>query len=314
MKLFRLIFYIFFKQDLAFINSPLQFICFVEYSKKYKNNFDTIFIGYTSAMSMHCIKEVEKFYKNKIKLKTFYLNDLLNIHFLHFLLNIKKYLLFNYKSILVGDHRYYLHRKIATISKKKIFIDDGFSSIYFNKFYQEKVPNSIFFTTFPQKYNVSNVIENNFGFLKKIYKSKKVISKNSIFLLSAMSEKKFMTEKQYFYWISKLLKKIKGPVTIIPHRSEIKLFRKRKNLFKKKHNIQINYLPIEISLGFSDFLPGTIIHNYSSCAITLKKILKNKKINILNYDHQLSVDIAKKFDWKAMEEFLSKNNLKSISF
>ena len=65
MRAISAIFYFLLKKNLAFINSPLQFICFVEYIKKFENNFDILFIGYTQNYSVKSIKKVESFYKKK---------------------------------------------------------------------------------------------------------------------------------------------------------------------------------------------------------------------------------------------------------
>ena len=66
MKVLLAVFYLLFKRDLAFINSPLQFICCTEYLKKFENNFNILFIGYTKDYSIKSIKKVENFYKSKI--------------------------------------------------------------------------------------------------------------------------------------------------------------------------------------------------------------------------------------------------------
>jgi len=318
MRAILAIFYFLLKKNLAFINSPLQFICFVEYIKKFENNFNILFIGYTQNYSVRSIKKVESFYKKKnIKFKVIYLNEILNIHIFHFILNLRKYFFLKLDAVVIGDYRYYLHQKIFSISKKRIFVDDGFGSLYFNKFFSEKIPNSIFFTCYPLNYNVENIIENNFEYLRSLYKFKKKI-KGSIFILPGLSEKKIMTRNQYFNWICQIKNLIKGEITLVPHRHEID-FIKNSNYLKKKFNIKINYLPIEISLLKFNYLPRYIFHNYSSCSITLNKIL-GKKVKILNYNNKYLekyIDIYNKGKKPnetifAMKKFLIKNKLKSL--
>ena len=318
MRAILTVFFFLTKRKLVFINSPLQFICCVEYLTKFKDNHNTLFVGYAKKFTIRSIKAVENFYKNKkIKFKVIYLDEILNIYFFHFILNVRKYFLFKFDSVIVGDYRYYLHRKIISISNKKIFVDDGFGSLFFNKFFPKKIQNSIFFTTYPLNYNVNKVIENNFDYLKDLYKFKKK-SKGTIFILPGLSQKSIMTKNQYFNWILNIKKKIKGTLTLVPHRHEINLIMKSK-ILKKKFSLKINYLPIELSLLKFDFLPETIVHNYSSCSITLNKIL-GKKTKILNYQNKYLENTIDHYSrgekpndtMLPMKKFYKKNKLKSL--
>ena len=255
--------------------------------------------------------------KKKFKLRVIYLDEILNIYFFHLILNLRKFFFSKFRTILVGDYRYYLHRKIISIAKKKIFVDDGFGSLYFNKFFSKKVNNSTFFTTYPSKYNVGKIIENNFEYLKSLYNVKKKI-KGAIFLLPGLSEKKVLSEELYFEWINNIKKKLKGPITIIPHRNEIDLI-KRTEILNRNFHIKISDLPIELSLLKFSYLPKKIIHNYSSCAVTLNKII-GKKVKILNYQNrelEKIVDYYNKGKKRndtilPMKNFLAKKKLKFV--
>ena len=127
-----------------------------------------------------------------------------------------------------------------------------------------------------------------------------------------------MTKDQYLDWILNIKKKIKGQMTLIPHRHEINLIIKSK-ILKKNFSIKVNYLPIELSLLKFNFLPKLIVHNYSSCSITLNKIL-GKKVKILNYKNKF---LEKYIDYfnkgkkpndtiPAMEKFYKKSKLKFL--
>tara|TARA_B100000575_G_scaffold294533_1_gene311207 strand:+ start:8064 stop:8537 length:474 start_codon:yes stop_codon:yes gene_type:complete len=123
MKTVFAVYYFLTKKDLAFINSPLQFICFIEYFKKFKNNFNILFVGYSKPYNIQSIKKVENFYKKKkFKLRVIYLDEILNIYFFHLILNLRKFFFSKFRTILVGDYRYYLHRKIISIAKKKYLL------------------------------------------------------------------------------------------------------------------------------------------------------------------------------------------------
>lgn len=282
MKTVLTVYYFLIKKHLIFINSPLQLICCMEYLNKFKNNFYILFAGYSKEYNIESIKEVEKFYKKrKNKFKIIYLNEILNIYIFHFILNLRKYFFLKFETVLIGDYRYYLHRKIFSISKKTIFVDDGFGSLWFNRFFRKRVPNSVFFTAYPLKYNVSKTIENNFEYLKSLYKVNKKQTKSCFFLLPGLSEKKILENNQYFKWIYNIKNKIKGSITIIPHRIELDLIN-NSDFLKSKFSVKVNNLPIELSLIKSRYLPRKIIHSYSSCAITLNKIFGNK-VEILNY-------------------------------
>ncbi len=314
MRTILAVFYFLTKKKLAFINSPLQFICCVEYLKKFKDCYSILIVGYTHDYSIRSIKKVENFYKKKkIKFKVIYLNEILNVHFFHFILNLRKYFFLKLDSVIIGDYRYYLHQKIISLSNKKIFVDDGFSSLSFNKFFKKKIQNSIFFSAYPLNYNVNKVIENNFDYLKSLYKFKKKI-KGTIFVLPGLSQKEVMTKDQYLNWILNIKKKIRGQLTLIPHRHEINLLMQSK-ILKKKFSIKINYLPIELSLLKFDFLPKVIVHNYSSCSITLNKIL-GKKVKILNYQNKYYRNkyLKKIYDTyhKGIEKFYKKNKSKFL--
>ena len=203
------------------------------------------------------------------------------------------------------------------MQKKKIFVDDGFGTLYFNKFFSKKIHNSTFFTTYPSKYNVGKIIENNFDYLKSLYSEKKKI-KGSIFLLSGLSEKKVLSEEKYFRWIYNIKKKLKGPITIIPHIIEIDLI-KRTEILNTNFHIKISDLPIELSLLKFSYLPKKIIHNYSSCAVILNKII-GKKVKILNYQNRDLEKIVDSYNKGKkpndtilpMKSFLIKKKLKFI--
>ncbi len=133
-----------------------------------------------------------------------------------------------------------------------------------------------------------------------------------------MSEKKVLSEELYFEWINNIKKKLKGPITIIPHRNEIDLI-KRTEILNRNFHIKISDLPIELSLLKFSYLPKKIIHNYSSCAVTLNKII-GKKVKILNYQNrelEKIVDYYNKGKKRndtilPMKNFLAKKKLKFV--
>lgn len=292
MKIFYLLIRkVFFSDNIAMLNSPLQFINFFEYEKNLKFKFNFIIIGYTSIESLIVLKKTIKYFKCSHE-NIFFINEIIGVKFFHFLLNIKKIFLKNFELCLVGDFRYYLHKKVYKMSKSCIIVDDGTNSILLkNKdFKREK---TIFYSLFNLKFNAKKILPNNLDFLSKQIENKK-IKNTSLVLLPGFYNKFEQPKDIYIKEVLKIIKKIKGKIQIIPHRVEYDFVRKNFYFLKNSRiNFQFPYLPIEIFLLKNKLIPKKIYSIYSTSTITLHKMLKDKKIQLINCDYKYPKNMEK---------------------
>tara|TARA_Y100000816_G_C26107904_1_gene589552 strand:- start:3923 stop:4873 length:951 start_codon:yes stop_codon:yes gene_type:complete len=273
---FKLIYYLLFKGKIALINSPLQFINFIEFcniNKKYNPRKIPILVGYTVDAEVQRIKKINKILKLNYNL--FYLEENINIYFIHFILKLRKLLVIKYDNCIIGDLKYYLHREYFKLSKKKNVLDDGTSSFGIKKLFKNiLVTNTVFFTIFDNiKLKKIKVIKNNYLFLKKKYDVKKKISNDEIHFISSKLHENIKNSDLVFKFIEKLAKSTKKKVFYIPHPKE----KLRPSIRKLQIRILKLDIPIELYYLNKYKLPSKIILNYSTSCFTLNKIFKNYK-------------------------------------
>ena len=127
MNLINCIFNLIFSRKFNLINSPFQFLCFIEYFKKNKNNFKSssvVYVGYCSSLSKEQIKNINtKIYKTNLKI--YFLDEIFNIKIFHVFLFILKKLKRNFLLSVCGTYQYYLFKEFIKKSNETILLDDG---------------------------------------------------------------------------------------------------------------------------------------------------------------------------------------------
>jgi hypothetical protein len=281
MKNFFLIFYnILFNRELVLINSPLQFINFIEF-KNYKNKINEkiycryVFLGYLNDKEINIINYLNKKINSSSALIIPFKKNI-NIYILHFLIKVKKLFLKKYNQVVIGDYNYYLFKEFYKISNSRILLDDGTNSLEFEKSFKLDKKNLIIFTFFDKKiYQHASIIENKFlhlkDFLRKKYKKK--VKKIGYFIGSPYVELEILTRDQYYFYIKDIISKNKNIDFIyVPHAREISSNYTKYN-FKKILESKYNF---ELFLINSSFYPIMIVGGYSTLFITIKNIFNNK--------------------------------------
>ena len=180
---FLIFFHVLFKKEIVLLNSPLQFINFVEFISSQKNNYkfsyEYIFLGYLNNKEINIINNINKKISfNKYKIIPFKKN--INIFLLHFFIKFRKFFLTKYNQIIFGDYNYYLFREFYKISNSRIMLDDGTSSLQFKKLFRIEKKNLMIYSIFDKKiYSHKKVIKNNFYYLRNFLKNIKKIKKKN---------------------------------------------------------------------------------------------------------------------------------------
>ena len=271
---------ILFSRELVLINSPLQFVNFIEFVnyKKKKNEkiyCRYVFLGYLNDKQINIINYLnKKINSNSILIVPFKKN--INIHALHFLIKFRKFFLKKYNQIIIGDYNYYLFKQFYKISNSRIMLDDGTNSLEFEKLFKLDKKNLIIFTFFDKKiYKHASVIENKFSHLKNFFKRKykKIDKKIGYFIGSPFVELEILTRDQYYFYIKDIVSKYKNIDFIyVPHAREISSNYSKYN-FKKILRSKYNF---ELFLINSSSYPKVIVGGYSTLFITIKNIFNNK--------------------------------------
>jgi hypothetical protein len=262
------LFVLFFNKNFNLINSPLQYINFIEYIKKNKILGKNItIVGYTNSNSIKQIKFLNfNFLKNE---KIFFLTEIINVKYFHLILYLKKFFT-GFDQCVIGDFNYYLFKEFYKYSKKNIILDDGTSTLEIPENKLKK--NTILFTIFKNLKNIysENLVENNYDFLKSKIQGLNIDQKKIYIIGSASVERKVITRRKYNKLINLILSKNENRIVhYIPHRLEIDLkdIKSFRGIIIKKIN-----MPIEIFLLKENYLPKKIFSFFSTSLFTIKKI------------------------------------------
>lgn len=267
---------ILFSKNIILINSPLQFLNFIEFEdfeKRKKVKYNCIFLGYLNESEIRIIRNINKriYFKNYIIIP---FKKNINVKFLNYIIKIRKFFLKKIKTFIFGDYNYYLNREFYKISKFKIMLDDGNNSLLFSeRFNLSKKKLKIFSIYSKSVFQKSKVIKNNFLFLKKNISKHKIFDKNlNYFIGSPFVECGILTKKQYMFLINKIIKIFRGRRFVyIPHPRESK-----KNYSNYSFtDIVENNSTFELFLAKEKFLPNSVVGFNSTLFVTLKKIFSN---------------------------------------
>ena len=175
MNLINCIFNLIFSRKFNLINSPFQFLCFIEYFKKNKNNFKSssvVYVGYCSSLSKEQIKNINtKIYKTNLKI--YFLDEIFNIKIFHVFLFILKKLKRNFLLSVCGTYQYYLFKEFIKKSNETILLDDGIDTLSVKNNKELNKFKTSFFTCFPIKDSGIKVLMNDFSYMKK-FKNKNI--------------------------------------------------------------------------------------------------------------------------------------------
>ena len=267
------------------VNSPFQFMCFIEYLKKNKDDFkDTniVYVGYCSRASKEQIKNINlNIYQTNLKI--FFLDEIFNIKIFHAIFFILKNIKRNFLISICGTYKYYLFKEFVKKSNEIVFLDEGFDLIYHQNQKDIKKYNTKVFTCFDIKDKNLKKIQNDFDHLKRFKNKNSIIDKNLIFCLGTSffeSEHRLGEINQY---LSDICERYKDQeIWYFPHIGE----NINRDLYKNL-NFKIIDVPFEIYALQCKRLPTTICGFYSTALYTLKKII-DKRINIININFDLN--------------------------
>ncbi len=302
---FKIIKTILFENEIIFLNSPLQFLNYLEYVNKnsFKGNIlrkKKILFGYTFKDKEHeTILHLFKILKVK---NTYLLNLKKNISTGLFLKIVNfRGIIFKYKKLIIGDYHSFVSTELYKASHQVVMLDDGTNSLHFNRLFNLDRKKLEIFSFFKKSvFNHKKIEFNNFSYLKSFLKRQYL--KNYIILLgSADVEKNLIKFKDY----SKILKKIKKKnfkrkILYLPHPKE-----KYENYSNYGFQILKTKKIVETYLVFEKSLPKKIIGFNSTAFVTIHAIYGNK-IKLINY----SLNSNYKYN-KWLDQYL-KNHYKKI--
>ncbi len=273
---------ILFENEIVFLNSPLQFLNYIEYENKNSSKdkilrkknilYGFSFKGKEYETILHLLKVL------KIKNK-FILNLKKNISTGLFLKIVYfRGIIFKYKKLIIGDYNSFVSRELYKASNQVVMLDDGTNSLNFNRLFNLDKKKLEIFSIFKKDiFNHKKISLNNFSYLKK-FKKKQNIKKYIILLGSADVEKNLIKLKEY----TKILKKIKKEnfkekIIYLPHPKE-----KYENYSNYGLEIIKTKKTVEAYLIFEKSLPKKIIGFNSTAFVTIHSIY-GKKIKLINY-------------------------------
>ena len=271
MKLIKCIFNLIISRKFNLINSPFQFLCFIEYLKKNKNtikNSTVVYVGYCSISSKAQIKNINtKIYQTNFKI--YFLDEIFNIKIFHAFFFILKKLKRNFLISVCGTYQYYLFKEFIKKSNETILLDDGIDTLSVNNNEELNKFKTSFFTCFPIKDSGNKVLMNDFSYMKQ-YKNKNIkIDENLVYCIGTsffINKSRSSGQKKH---LNDLIEYFKDKtIYYFPHRDE----KIDSNIFRKLH-VEVINIPIELYLLQSNVLPKNICGFYSTALYTLKKYL-----------------------------------------
>jgi hypothetical protein len=294
MKLIKFLIIFFFKRKFYLINSPLQYINFVEFLsyEKTLSEHKNIFVGYCSAASKEQIKHLN-YNIYSLNFNILYLDEIINVNLFHLIFSFQKRLKRKFKFCLIGDFSYYLFGQFLNKSSTFVLLDEGVKLLTFDNQITKKKLNCTLFTIFNIKNSNFKIIKNNFNYIKSIMSQKKKIDKNVIFLLGTgiflHSERSFGLKLYLKDFIEKNKNK---QIVYFPHRLENDIINSFKNFSIIKPKV-----PIEIFILQNNYYPVMIAGFYSTALYNLRNLIVDKNVEIININFDLN-----KFKWDEQEK------------
>jgi hypothetical protein len=294
MKLIKFLIIFFFKRKFYLINSPLQYINFVEFLsyEKTLSEHKNIFVGYCSAASKEQIKHLN-YNIYSLNFNILYLDEIINVNLFHLIFSFQKRLKRKFKFCLIGDFSYYLFGQFLNKSSTFVLLDEGVKLLTFDNQIAKKKLNCTLFTVFNIESSNFKIIKNNFNYIKSIMSQKKKIDNNVIFLLGTgiflHSERSFGLKLYLKDFIEKNKNK---QIVYFPHRLENDIINSFKNFSIIKPKV-----PIEIFILQNNYYPVLIAGFYSTALYNLRNLIVDKNVEIMNINFDLN-----KFKWDEQEK------------
>jgi len=285
MLYFSLFYFLIFKKKIILINSPLQFINFLEYKNLYltsESNFKTfiVIVLNSSKREISYIEEITRFLNVKIDNIIFLKSKILIKLFVTTSIFIRKIFSFRIDQLIIGDYANKYFIEFYKLSHSTIFLDDGTNALDFKISPLANKKKISIFTIFDKKiFNFKNILLNNLDFLKsKIVAQKK---NKKIYILGTPGvERNFFLKDHYNFYLQYLRKRYRNyKLYYFPHPKEKKDNYQKYSYFK----IIETRLPIELHLIKNKYYPIRII-GWNSTAFILIKKLYNTKIELLNFN------------------------------
>ncbi len=283
-NILKLLKILFFTRNLYLVNSPLEYLCLVEWCFKNRVNKTNVkvIVGFSNDQSHEQIKLLSKKYFDFGE--CLFLRDLFFEFYFKFFLNLYKVFHLKKNLVIVGDFKYYLNKPIYNRAKNLIIMDEGISLTRLDK---KNILNKNFklFTIF-NHFKDYNTILNEFAYIKNQIPQKKEIDNHKIFLLGTRAAAYDLITKEFYYEkivrFSELYPTHK--IIFIPHRED-----KISEQFKLPKNISVHKIdvPIEAEFISLDRMPKIIAGFYSSALLNLSIILKDWEIEIFNIAYDL---------------------------
>lgn len=325
--------------NLLIASSPMQIINGIEAIKHFDLSQTTLVLIYRHKRASHKrnnqqIEEIAKLHEWK---EIVYLNKNANQNmFLDSLRVIKELAKTEYQYVFIGNFTKLNRILSANINKKHLYlVDDGTATIktyneiflknkinklslrhilYFLSGVKIKVTDKInLFTYFDLKENKQfNIVRNNLNYFKNSRKNESKSESPIIFLGQILSERHFVTVKDYKSYINSILAMHDEKIIYIPHRYE-EINKTVLKLESEKLEIQEINLPVELYLIYNNIVPKKLISFCTSAFFVLDKIYPETTFeHIVIPEHKLLKDhdeIRKRYDSLTNETTSSAVNL-----
>ena len=313
-NIFELIIFLLIKKNILFINSSLQILNFCELVRNKQIDISKTIILYGMGPQKYINRLNFINILNILKIKKYRLTEVMIGERLLFLIVLSIIYIKKFEYIIVGnifsDFSNYLLKFNARF---KYIVDDGTSTLYFDKFLKfkslkSKILDSIyskcsnlFLFTYFHLSNSKFIIQNNhFSYLRnKFLSNNKIVGNYVLILGNAYYNKNILSKKSYYKIILNIKKKFNNRnFKFIKHPLEFD--NTNLDVFLIKNNIEVvnqNFYPAEIQVLLFKELPKYIVSLNSSSLFSLSKILEkfdNIKIFNLIIDEKLLISCKKK--------------------
>ncbi len=292
---FHIIKIILFENEIILLNSPLQFLNYIEYKNRTSLKSEIIrkkkiLVGFSIEgreyeKILHLV-ELLKFKDTQI----FRLKENIPAAIFLKIINLRG-MIKKYNKLIIGDYNSYISSELYKLSNQVLMLDDGTNSLNFKKHFNLDKKKLEIFSIFKKNiFNHKKTSFNNFSYLKSFIK-KQHIKKYIILLGSADVEKNLITLQGYFNILKKVEKKNpKQKILYFPHPKE-----KYENYSIYGFKILKTKKNIETFLVFEKFLPNKIIGFNSTAFVTIHSIY-GKKIKLRNYSILSNNNFNKRID------------------